>query len=249
MNRNLLLWPPFLAAVVLLAVNDHLLKPAFGNAVTGKLSDVAGLFAATVFAAALAPRWRLASAAGIALAFAWWKSPASADAIEIWNSLGLWTVGRTVDASDLLALPAVALAVACRHRHRAPEVPRRALLSGAVGVLSLVAFMATSYRSAVAYSAIYSYPGTVDEAVQALEANGITVYGGPETGKIELGVPSDFCFKSLYAAVTLQPAGASTQLRLREITHQCPRRDEEEQVLLEIFEAQVAEPLKMRRVE
>jgi hypothetical protein len=38
-----LLHPLALAAVALLVLNDHVLKPALGGAVTGKLSDLAGL--------------------------------------------------------------------------------------------------------------------------------------------------------------------------------------------------------------
>jgi hypothetical protein len=41
---SLLTHPVPLAALALLAVNDHALKPAFHNAVTGKLSDVALCF-------------------------------------------------------------------------------------------------------------------------------------------------------------------------------------------------------------
>lgn len=41
---QVLLHPTVLVAVAVLVVNDHVLKPRFGNAVTGKLSDVAGLF-------------------------------------------------------------------------------------------------------------------------------------------------------------------------------------------------------------
>ena len=40
-----LLRPAFLAALGLLVLNDGLLKPLFHNALTGKLSDFAGVFA------------------------------------------------------------------------------------------------------------------------------------------------------------------------------------------------------------
>lgn len=41
-----------LASVALLALNDHVLKRAFGNAVTGKLSDVAVCFMLPLFVSA-----------------------------------------------------------------------------------------------------------------------------------------------------------------------------------------------------
>lgn len=54
--------PVVLAAIVLLALNDHLLKRAYPGVVTGKLSDAAGLCFFPVFLEALfelvASRWR-----------------------------------------------------------------------------------------------------------------------------------------------------------------------------------------------
>ncbi len=46
MNRpgDLLLSPWALVSVAIILINDHALKGAFGNMVTGKLSDVAGVF-------------------------------------------------------------------------------------------------------------------------------------------------------------------------------------------------------------
>ena len=56
----LLTSPAFIAALTLLILNDWVLKPAFSNWVTGKLSDVAGLVAFAMFGTALLPdrRWR-----------------------------------------------------------------------------------------------------------------------------------------------------------------------------------------------
>ncbi|MDI9917510.1 hypothetical protein [Rhodococcus sp. IEGM 1379] len=46
MNRpgDLLLRPLVLISVAVVLINDHVLKDAFGNALTGKLSDIAGVF-------------------------------------------------------------------------------------------------------------------------------------------------------------------------------------------------------------
>ena len=53
---------PFLAALLLLLINDFLFKAAYHNWLTGKLSDVAGLFAWTFFWCVVLParseRWR-----------------------------------------------------------------------------------------------------------------------------------------------------------------------------------------------
>ena len=77
-----LLAPPALGALALLLLNDFVLKPAFHNALTGKLSDFAGLFLFAVFWIAVFPRHRglvvLATAAG----FVFWKSPAAQPLID-----------------------------------------------------------------------------------------------------------------------------------------------------------------------
>ncbi|TSD45235.1 hypothetical protein FFI94_003075 [Rhodococcus sp. KBS0724] len=46
MNRpgDLLLSPWALVSVAIILINDHVLKDAFGNTLTGKLSDIAGVF-------------------------------------------------------------------------------------------------------------------------------------------------------------------------------------------------------------
>ena len=111
-----LLTPTWLAALALLGVNDHLLKGAglLPGALTGKLSDFAGMLVAPVLLAAIlglrSRRGLLWCHAAVGAVFAAIKvSPAAADA---WSWLmGLvgpaWVI--TVDPTDLLALPALAL--------------------------------------------------------------------------------------------------------------------------------------------
>ncbi len=111
-----LLTPAWLASLAVLGVNAHLLKGAglLPGVVTGKLSDFAGMLVAPVLLAALlglrSRRGLLLAHLAIAAVFAAIKlSPAAADA---WSWLmGLvgvpWVI--TVDATDLLALPALAL--------------------------------------------------------------------------------------------------------------------------------------------
>lgn len=113
------------AGVALMVLNDRLLKPAFHNAVTGKLSDIAVCFFLPLFTSALLgmvwrrqPRVRVLLGAGIT-AFVY-------TAQEIWPAFekiflaGLRVVGAplglhhfvlTSDGSDLFALFMVPLAV------------------------------------------------------------------------------------------------------------------------------------------
>lgn len=109
-----LLAPTWLGALVLLAVNDHFLKGSglLPGAVTGKLSDFAGLFAAPVLMAALlAVRSRRGLAlCHVAVGLVFSAIQLSADAAAGWSAvmgmLGFpWSITR--DPTDLLALPAL----------------------------------------------------------------------------------------------------------------------------------------------
>lgn len=136
----------FILALAMLALNDHLLKHTWPCWFTGKLSDVVGLFAFGWFWVALIPHRRTAVLIAIAVLFAWWKSPLSQTAMDAWNDVGPWTIGRVVDASDLLALPVLLLV---RRAPVALVVPGR-VVRFASGVLALLVFGATSiHRSAL----------------------------------------------------------------------------------------------------
>ncbi len=126
-----LLDPVALGAVLLLVANDWLLKGRAPALVTGKLSDLAGLASAPLIATAVvdvalwaaarlgAPvdfslrRWKLAAAAAlVGIAFIAVKlSPAAAGAVEqAAAAVGLtWRIAS--DPADLVAFPALALAV------------------------------------------------------------------------------------------------------------------------------------------
>ncbi len=99
-----LLHPAFLIALALLIANDWLLKPLFHNAITGKLSDFAGVFAFAYFWSVVAGRRHAAIHVLVGIVFAIWKSPLSQPAIDAWNALGIMNIARVVDAGDLLAL-------------------------------------------------------------------------------------------------------------------------------------------------
>lgn len=134
-----LLHPVSLAAIALLVLNDHVLKAAWPGALTGKLSDVAGMIFFPLLLAAVAQQLRpslrlrptvIACAALTALVFAsikvWplagdayrvglgalqWPFRALAAALSGNGVPGLAPVALTPDVTDLLAVPAVLVAV------------------------------------------------------------------------------------------------------------------------------------------
>ena len=127
--------PLYLASIALLVVNDLWLKYAWPGLVTGKLSDVAGLFAFAVFWSTITRRPAL-SCSAVAAAFVLWKSPLSRPLLE-------WLpVTRVEDPTDLLAL--AVLPFAYWHSTR-PDVPfRPAAARVLIAVFSIAAFANTS---------------------------------------------------------------------------------------------------------
>jgi len=95
---------PFLLALIILLLNDWWLKPEYPNAITGKLSDFAGIAVVGLLLGAIFPRriWRVAL--GISVVFLWWKSPLSSSFIQVVNDWLPFRISRTVDYSDLVAL-------------------------------------------------------------------------------------------------------------------------------------------------
>lgn len=159
--------PGFLGAVAVLLINDQLLKPAFSNAITGKLSDVAGLVAAGLFVLALFPRRNWLGIGTVAVLFTLWKLPTSSEFISLWDRLLPQSIAitRVVDYSDLLALPILFLAslYIARLRRRIPARQTWVRRTGALAAMMLAsfAFIASDHpapRYVLSPSPAYSVP-------------------------------------------------------------------------------------------
>jgi len=154
--------PAFVAALALLVLNDFALKPLLHSALTGKLSDFTGLFALTLFAVTLWPRQRYVSAWAIAAAFTFWKTSYAEPLIELLNALSPFPFGRTVDLTDLAALPMIPLAIWAAPRVRPLPLPRA--LQIMLAVVAPIAFTATSRATYVVRSTMDVGPeAVVDE--------------------------------------------------------------------------------------
>ena len=131
--------PVAVAAVLVLALNDHVLKHSFPGFVTGKLSDVAGMifFPLLVHAIVMAilprlasERVLLASCIVTAIVFSLVKTlPAANEAYRIaWGAMQMPFRGRFVrvvlvrDPTDLLAVPFILVAIALGRDNRREDV-------------------------------------------------------------------------------------------------------------------------------
>ena len=106
---TLISWP-FLLSLAVLITNDLYLKSAFPGWLTGKLSDVAGIYLLALLITAASPGKKYVGAAILALGFLYWKSPLSQWFIDHVNAVLLVQIGRVIDYSDLLALFVIPLA-------------------------------------------------------------------------------------------------------------------------------------------
>ena len=114
---TLVSWPLALSLCALL-LNDFALKSWSPGVLTGKLSDFSGIAMVALLVFAAAGRHAVAAGIGLALAFLWWKSPASDGFIAAMNSIAPFRIGRVVDYSDLAALAVLPL---CAHVARSPQ--------------------------------------------------------------------------------------------------------------------------------
>lgn len=159
MRWRLLAHPYLTGAVVALAVNDHILKGHVHGALTGKLSDFAGVFVIAVVLAALTGRPRFACCVS-GLGFAAIKTVPLATALAA-PFLG----GSTLrDPTDLVALvmlyPAYRFASRGLRSQAEHSIPKQVLtLSSAV--VATLAMSATSCAKAPTVDAFTTVGGTV----------------------------------------------------------------------------------------
>lgn len=93
----------FLIAVAMLVSNDLFFKYEFHNTLTGKLSDIAGLFAFPYFMAVFFPKQAKFIYFATAIMFTIWKSELIQPLLDAAHSMSIG-MNRTVDYTDLLTL-------------------------------------------------------------------------------------------------------------------------------------------------
>ena len=103
-NKYLLLNHIFLASLLILLLNDHYLKYAYSNWLTGKLSDVAGIILLPLLLLYIFPRLKNKTILLSALLFVCWKSSFSQPIIDLYNQYFFVQTSRIVDYTDLLVL-------------------------------------------------------------------------------------------------------------------------------------------------
>lgn len=103
-RKELILNPYFIVGLIVLLINDFYLKYEFGNFITGKLSDFAGLLIFPMFVATIIPQLRKSISLITGIGFIIWKLPLFTPVVEWINQLSFITIDRVVDYSDYVAL-------------------------------------------------------------------------------------------------------------------------------------------------
>jgi len=157
----------FIAGLALLLINDHVLKQTFNNWVTGKLSDIAGLFIFPIFFSAFIPKYKKHIYWITALGFIWWKSPLSEGFIALWNSSPLFNISRVVDLTDLFALLILPVSFFYLRSFKEKKIT---LSPVPLIVLSSIAFFATSRSHHIPMYYRYDLPYSKEELLRRLNA-------------------------------------------------------------------------------
>ena len=139
----------FLFGLFLLILNDHILKAAYGNWFTGKLSDVAGLLILPMFLKYLFPISTKKSVLFTIVFFVFWKSPLSQFFIDSFNSVGFYNMGRVVDYTDFIAFLILPLSIYVldnieKFEIKLPTVNIQKIATHTLLLLTTLTFFATS---------------------------------------------------------------------------------------------------------
>ncbi|MCC7250183.1 MAG: hypothetical protein IT473_16295 [Lysobacter sp.] len=252
-----LLHPGFLLALALLIANDAWFKALFHNALTGKLSDFAGLFAFAYFWSALIGRRETTVHALVGLAFVWWKSPWSQPAIDAWNALGVWPLARVVDASDLLALTMLPLswrliraprAVASRIDAMSEAMPGPAWATKwVVMTIAVVAFTATSKNAHnnLAIEADYLTAYSAERIRGILRKDDDSMYAYGKRMRVDIEIEGCDQTSGEFSA---HAYGAQTLLRLHRVDGQCDEDDFGRDAVLAAVDAKLKSTFAAQRV-
>lgn len=93
----------FFLALMVLVLNDHYWKGTYSNALTGKLSDIAGLVLLPLYLAYLFPRLGQRAVWVSAVFFLFWKSPLATPFIDCYSLVAPISITRVIDYTDYLA--------------------------------------------------------------------------------------------------------------------------------------------------
>lgn len=103
-TKDLILSPFFIIGLITLILNDFYFKYEYGNFITGKLSDFAGLLIFPMFLATIISKLKKSASLVTGIGFIIWKLPLFTPVIDALNQLLPVTIHRVIDYTDYIAL-------------------------------------------------------------------------------------------------------------------------------------------------
>ncbi|MCB9359959.1 MAG: hypothetical protein H6587_02810 [Flavobacteriales bacterium] len=153
-KSDILVSKAFLIGLAILLLNDWFLKYNFSNFITGKLSDIAGLFIFPLFLYSFLPKQKNAIYILTCVCFIIWKLPITNSIIEYWNSFNLYSINRVIDYTDLFCL--LILPFSYNYKSKLYKLPLKHTFINSIGVVAFFAFCSTAGTHGSL--AGYSYP-------------------------------------------------------------------------------------------
>ena len=239
----------FLLGLALLLLNDFVFKGLYGNWLTGKLSDFAGLFIFPLFWTSVFPKNKNNVFWLIGIFFILWKSPYSQEIIDSWNNLGIIPIARVVDYSDLIALSILPLAYYVdHHKSRLKSLTIHPALPLCIAIFS---FIATSFHTKVPINKTYTLSFSKDTLINRFaridslnSGFGITfTQENPDT--VNFSFPSQFCSNDFEVTVSIaELINNKTLLTLIRAEHGCQEESEDRKRLIKEFEKVIVDKIR-----
>lgn len=218
--------PWFGFSLLVLLLNDLVLKQQFHNELTGKLSDIAGLFLFPLFWVAFFPRRKSLIYVFTGVLFILWKSAYSQMFIDGWNNLGILALERTIDDGDLLAL----LALPCSYvvESTISDLRTARPMLYLIALVAIFAFTATSYSHKTAYNNQYEFSlsrAELLERIKRLPTNDVN----PSLWDGEM-FEITFASCNERADISISESESKSFVTLRQIDYRCPSKGDKEEM-------------------
>lgn len=149
----------FILSLAILLINDLFLKNHYGNWITGKLSDFAGLFIFPLFWTIIFPRSKDKIYFATAIVFIYWKTIYSDSLINFINEYSVLNLSRVVDFTDLIALSILPFSYLYERKNNKTFITINPTF---IVILASFSFIATSYNSEIEYEKTYSFNYSID---------------------------------------------------------------------------------------
>lgn len=234
----------FVLGLMILLLNDFVLKDLIGNWFTGKLSDFAGLLIFPLFWTAFFPHRKKIIFILTALLFILWKSPMSQPFIDGWNGLGVFSISRVVDYTDLCALTILPLAYHLESiKRQLTTIQTRPIIPM---LIAAFAFGATSYSSQVEVDKPYTVNIPKDSLINRIERLdsvyfvNANQFSTVNSDTLKISFPTELCHENVEVEVLIKEhKDGTTTVTLLCAFYSCPKEKNEKEKITNVFEEKV----------